>query len=467
MKKQLPHFLFLLLTLSLLSPLAAQDAIDAEFKSSTIEQLSQLLNDHYVFPEVAEKTGAHLRRQLKAGAFDKITDIKSFADALTTEVQSVNHDKHMRVRPAPDRKADPEGPPEKMLENQLHRLARQQTDMAGFREAKRLDGNIGYLDLRGFAGRLRGAPVADRYMGLLAGSDAIIIDLRKNGGGDPAMVQYLCSYFFEEKTHLNSLYWREGDRTEEFWTLDTVGGAKMADVPVFILTSNFTFSGAEEFSYNMQTRKRATLVGETTGGGANPGGMFPVNAELAVFIPTGRAINPVTQTNWEGTGVVPDVKTTAEEALDKAIELAMEAAATHRKSVAQAQKNLVGNLMEQLSTFKPGASEEPLFEQLKNCCATGLLDEIGINGMGYAYLMEFNKPETAEAIFKCNTRLFPESANVYDSYAETLLANGKKAEAVANYKKAVSVAEASNDPNVDMFRSNLKTAEEKTAVKRP
>lgn len=467
MKKQLPLFLFLLLTLFCLEPLAAQDALTAEFKSSTIEQLSQLLNEHYVFPEVAEKTGAHLRKQLKAGAFDKITDMPSFADALTKEVQSVNHDKHMRVRPAPGQRVADDAPPEKMLENQLLRLARQQTDMAGFREAKRLDGNIGYLDLRGFAGRLRGAPVADRYMGLLAGSDAIIIDLRKNGGGDPAMVQYLCSYFFGEKTHLNSLYWREGDRTEEFWTLPEVGGQKMADVPVFILTSNFTFSAAEEFCYNMQTRKRAILVGETTGGGANPGGTFPINADLVVFIPTGRAINPVTQTNWEGTGVVPEVKTTAEEALTKAIELATEAATARRENVAQAQKKLVGNLTDQLGAFKPGASEEPLFEQLKSCCATGLLDEMGINGMGYAYLMEFKKPETAEAIFKCNTRLFPESANVYDSYAETLLTNGKKAEALANYKKAVSVAEANGDPNTDMFRANLKAAEERAEVKRP
>ncbi|MCB9315608.1 MAG: S41 family peptidase [Lewinellaceae bacterium] len=244
MKKQLPLFLFLLLTLFCLEPLAAQDALTAEFKSSTIEQLSQLLNEHYVFPEVAEKTGAHLRKQLKAGAFDKITDMPSFADALTKEVQSVNHDKHMRVRPAPGQRVADDAPPEKMLENQLLRLARQQTDMAGFREAKRLDGNIGYLDLRGFAGRLRGAPVADRYMGLLAGSDAIIIDLRKNGGGDPAMVQYLCSYFFGEKTHLNSLYWREGDRTEEFWTLPGSSG-KMADVPVFILTSNFHLSRSQ------------------------------------------------------------------------------------------------------------------------------------------------------------------------------------------------------------------------------
>jgi len=463
MKKQLVLTFFLVLSIRLL----AQEALSPEFKSATIEQLSQLLNEHYVFPEVAQKTGDHLRKQLKAGAFDQYTDVPGFAEALTKEVQSVGHDKHMRIRPAPPMGGGTADAPEKILANQLTRLARQQADMAGFREAKRLDGNIGYLDLRGFAGPLRGAPVADRYMGLLAGSDAIIIDLRKNGGGDPAMVQYLCSYFFEEKTHLNSLYWREGDRTEEFWTLESVGGKKMPDVPLFILTSNFTFSGAEEFAYNMQTRKRATLVGETTGGGANPGGMFPVNAELGVFIPTGRAINPVTKTNWEGTGVTPEVKTSAEDALNKAVELAAKAAATYREKTAQAHKKQIDKLVGKLGAWKPGASDEPLFEELKSGCASGLLSEMDINGIGYAYLAQFKQPETAEVIFKCNTRLFPESANVYDSYAEALLANGKKADALANYKKAVKVAETTNDPNLEMFRANLKAVEAKAEVKRP
>ena len=113
------------------------------------------------------------------------------------------------------------------------------------------------------------------------------------------------SYFFDQKLLLNSLYWREGDRTQEFWTLADVGGMKMPDVPLFVMTSNRTFSGAEEFSYNMQTQKRATLVGQTTGGGANPGGTMRINDNLSVFIPTGKAINPITKTNWEGVGVVP------------------------------------------------------------------------------------------------------------------------------------------------------------------
>ena len=159
-------------------------------------------------------------------------------------------------------------------------------------------------------------------MNFLANADAIIFDMRQNGGGHPGLIQYICSYLFDAPTHLNSLYWRQGDRTEEFWTLDDVPGPKMPDVPVFVLTSSYTFSGAEEFSYNLQTRERATLVGETTGGGANPGGRMPVNQRFGIFIPTGRAINPITGTNWEGIGVVPDIAVDADEAYDTALAMA-------------------------------------------------------------------------------------------------------------------------------------------------
>ncbi len=440
--------------------------LTADFKTTSIERLSQLINEHYVFPDVAQQTGEHLKQQLAAGAFESCTDLKTFAEALTREVQLVNHDKHMRIRPAPPARNAAADAPERVLENQLLRMAGQKAEMAGFREAKRLEGNIGYLDLRGFANAQRGIPVADRYMGLLAGCDALIVDLRKNGGGDPAMVRYLCSFFFSEKTHLNSLYWREGDHTEDFWTLAELGAPKMPDVPLFVLTSNYTFSGAEEFCYNLQTRKRATIVGETTGGGANPGGMFPVNPELGVFIPTGRAINPVTKTNWEGVGVKPEVATPADAAFDKALELATEAAQVHRQKLENDQQKLIAGLIGQLGKLPGGSSEEAVFQQFQTCLSAGLFGEADINAMGYAYLLEFRKPEVAELVFRCNTRLFPKSANVYDSYAEALLANGKKDAARANYKKAVELAEAAGDPNLEMFRTNLQAVDQPPA-KRP
>jgi len=112
--------------------------------------------------------------------------------------------------------------------------------------------------------------------------------------------------------------------TEEFWTLRNVDGIKMPDVPIYVLTSNYTFSGAEEFAYDLQNQKRAVIVGEVTGGGANPGQMMSVNSSFIAFIPNGRAINPVTKTNWEGTGVTPDIEIAAPKALYEAQILALQ-----------------------------------------------------------------------------------------------------------------------------------------------
>jgi hypothetical protein len=450
-----------LFSLFLTGAMYAQDAaLTAEFKQSTIEQTAKLLEQHYVFPDVAKKTGEHLKSRLAAGHFDSHQDLKSFAEALTTEAQAVTKDKHMRVRPVPPRQA-PANTPERMVEERLNEITQQREAVAGFAAVKKLEGNVGYLDIRFFAGMEWGAPIADHYMALLATSDAVIIDLRKNGGGNPGMVQYLCSYFFDKKVHLNSLYWRSGDRTDEFWTLDKVGGQKMPEVPLFVLTSNRTFSGAEEFSYNMQTQKRATLVGETTGGGANPGGGFPVNDQLMIFIPTGKAINPVTKTNWEGVGVVPEVKVPQAEALDKALELAVKAAAEYREKNKKKHTALLRELFENVES---GAKDKVL-ASLRKSLEANLASEMDINALGYEYLMRHKKPEAAELIFYSNTVLFPHSANTYDSYGEALAANGKMDDSLKAYRKAVEVAKANKDQNLPMLEENLKKMEEKAKKK--
>ena len=429
-------------------------SLSAAFKQQSIDQICTLLQERYVFPEVANTTAEHLKARYKEGAFDAVSDLKSFANALTTEAQSITHDKHLRVRAAGEKKASgiQPDPLNAFLEN--HR-----SGTAGFVEVKILLGNLVYLDLRGFAPPVQGRPMADHYMALLASSDALIIDLRQNGGGSPVMVQYLCSYFFDKKVHLNSLYYRDGDRTEEFWTLDEVGGTKMPDVPLFILTSHYTFSGAEEFSYNMQTRKRAVLVGETTGGGANPGGMVPVNDQLGIFIPNGRAINPVTKTNWEGVGVVPDVKAPKEEAFEKALELAQEAAEKYRQQVREKELAQARPLFDALNKYPETTGATSVLELFKSCVTSGLMTEEDINMLGYEYLMGVNKPKTGEHIFWCNTQLFPNSANVYDSYGEALMANGEEKSAYKAYQKAVELAEKSNHPDKDLFRENLSRVE--------
>jgi hypothetical protein len=439
---------------------AQEISFTKRYKENAIHRLSKLMNDFYVYPDVAKRTEEHLMAQLKDGHFDQFSNDERFAAALTESVQSINKDKHMRIRRNRPFSA-PANTPERMIEERLDQINRSRSSNSGFSTVKIMEGNVGYLDLRGFAGMESGKTVADAYMKLMSRTDAVIIDLSKNGGGSPRMVQYLCSFFFDEHLHLNSLYWREGDRTEEFWTLDEVGGEKMPDVPLFVITSSRTFSGAEEFSYNMQTQKRATLIGQTSGGGANPGGSMRINANLSVFIPTGRAINPITKTSWEGTGVIPEIETSIEETLDTAHELAKEAAESYRAKTKEKFTQLFLDLDNEFEHYTQGKSEESILKALTNCVEAKLFGEGDINMLGYAYLMEHEKPKIAESIFKANTTLFPNSANVFDSYAESLMMNGDLQSALKNYQKAVEIATINEDRDLELFKENLENIKSK------
>jgi len=434
---------------------AKSDVLDARERSAVVDQIARLLNDNYVFPDVAAKSGQHIKARLAAGAFDSVTDATTFANRLTTELQSINHDKHMRVRVRPPADAMMQrDDPETAMAQQLREM---QSANYGFVRVEHLDGNVGYLDLRFFASQNVARETAIAAMRLLSNSDAIVIDLRKNGGGNPDMVQLLCSYFFGTRTHLNSLYWRRDNRTQEFWTLDELPGRRMPNVPLFVLTSNRTFSGAEEFTYNMQTRKRATIIGETTGGGANPGGMMPVNDRFGIFIPTGRAINPVTGTNWEGVGVKPDVAVDASVALDTALVRARAAARTYRAaedaiaSAGRAElKRGVAAASALLQKGQIAEGENALSEALRKGMTAGVQDENSINAMGYRYLQAGDKP-LAIGIFKFNVSAFPKSANTYDSLGEAYMANGDRELAIRNYRKSLEL-DASNTNAVEMLK---------------
>jgi C-terminal processing protease CtpA/Prc len=162
------------------------------------------------------------------------------------------------------------------------------------------------------------AGAATEAMSKVADTDALIIDLRDNGGGQPAMVAYISSYLFDQRTHLNDIWDRRTDRTQEFWTRNVPGKKYGGTKPVFVLTARRTFSGAEEFSYNLKSLKRATIIGETTGGGAHPVSPHRINSHFTIGVPFARAINPITKTNWEGAGVAPDIKVPASDALETA-----------------------------------------------------------------------------------------------------------------------------------------------------
>ena len=300
--------------------------LTAKEKKNTIYSIIKLLNNNYVFPEVASKIEKYLLTQMNDDAYDKVNNPISFGEALTKDLQQVSKDKHLRVNFNPenakmlkDRKMILDENDEKIVAEQM------KYDNYGFYKVERLNGNIGYIDLRSFAPSKYSADIMASAINFISNTDAVIIDLRQNGGGDPTGVQMLCSYFFDTaKVHLNDLYFRPENKTEQYWTLKELQGKRMPNADLYLLTSKFTFSGAEEFAYDLQCRKRATIVGETTGGGAHPGDIYYVDDNFVMFLPTGNAINPVTKTNWEGTGVKPDAEINADKALDKARLMALE-----------------------------------------------------------------------------------------------------------------------------------------------
>lgn len=311
--------------------------IEAAERRTAVAQAAKELRARYVFPEVGERAAAALEQALAAGAYDAIEDRGDFAERLTGDLARVARDKHIRVysRSAP-RPPPPGGPPPR--------------SEGGFVRADRLAGGVGYVEVMGFPGPDIFKPAADRAMASLAGSRAIIIDLRRNGGGDPRSVAYLLSFLLPPDTHVNDFVSRnEGTDTFRRSSFRTIPVATdLQSTPVSVLVSGRTFSGGEEFAYDITALKRGVLLGEVTGGGANPGGMWPISPDLSLFVPDGRAENPVTKTNWEGVGVAPDVAAPAGEALRVALsQLGVQAAAGEVDALSQAR------------LFRPRTTEQP------------------------------------------------------------------------------------------------------------
>ncbi|AXK72164.1 peptidase [Lysobacter sp. TY2-98] len=292
-------------------------AMDARTQQAVIASAIAQLDRAYVFPETAKTMGADLRARLQRKEFEGL-DGDGLAEAMTKALRSVSHDGHLEVRyivDAPSPGAAP-NPASKAGDGELVQQRRLNFGMA---HVERLKGNLGYIDVHQFGRPNGAAPRISAAMGFLADTDALIIDLRKCGGGDPETVMAFASYLYDRPTHLNDVYWRDENRLETRWTQATVPGKRYgASRPVFLLTSRDTFSGCEDLAYAMKNNRRAVVVGETTGGGAHAGGPQPLADHFMMFVPTGRPINPVTHGDWEGVGVAPDVAVSADSALDVA-----------------------------------------------------------------------------------------------------------------------------------------------------
>jgi hypothetical protein len=299
--------------------------MDTTTVTEIVHNLSEKLKACYVFPEIAGIICERLYQHLEDGEYADIGPGESLALALTEHLQSVNHDEHLWVRWYPEPLPDHEGSMLQSQERLVEYRQKAKLDNYGLHKVERLPGNVGYIDIRYFYRPSWGSgDTAAAAMNFLANMDALIFDLRKCRGGNPGMVALISSYLFDgEPVHLNSLYWREEDLTQQYWTLPYVPGRRFGYKPVYVLTSKDTFSAGEEFAYNLKTRQRAALVGETTGGGAHPGSPYRLHPHLEVFIPRGRAINPITKQNWEGIGVVPDISILGEQALKAAYGMAL------------------------------------------------------------------------------------------------------------------------------------------------
>jgi len=294
---------------------------------STVKSVGQVIKSGYVFPEIGREIAEFIIANFNRSKYKGLTS-RELAEHLTNDTRSINGDKHLRVIFDPKRVAQIR---ERELKDNLSSelpdewLNRMRRDNYGFTQVKILEGNIGYLELRGFFDTKYAGKTDVAAMAFLENTDALIIDLRKNGGGSPSMVQLISSYFFEdEPIRLNDFYSRESNETVQSWTLPYVPGVRNAEKKIYVLVGNRTFSAAEGFSYHLKHLNRAIIVGQVTGGGAHPGGLKVATDDFLVWIPSGRAINPITGTNWEGVGVIPNVKVPEDQALSVAHKLALD-----------------------------------------------------------------------------------------------------------------------------------------------
>jgi C-terminal processing protease CtpA/Prc len=282
-----------------------RDIVDAKERALVVTQVMERLRESYVLEDVARRVEKEIRAREKAGQYDGLSSVAEFVQALTRDLQAASGDKHLVVSLSGEPTAN----------GQRSCL---------FVNVAVLIGNVGYIKFNAFRSPEVCGGIAAAAMSLVADCDALILDLRDNSGGDPAMVAFMSSYLFPQPVHLSDIYERGRRVTVESWTLSFVPGPKFVDKPVFVLTSPRTFSGAEEFAYDLQMLKRAVVVGETSGGGAHPALSVRIGDRFEVAVPVARYINPISGTNWEGSGVGPDIRVREELAVQAAYRAALE-----------------------------------------------------------------------------------------------------------------------------------------------
>ena len=421
------------------------EPVTAEERETVVERVAELLTEYYVFPDVALECIERVNSRLYEGAYDDIARPNLFVAALNEDLRDVSGDKHLKVLALFGVENEEEPDAEAGLVDELDRRHFLERGNYGIIRVEWLKGNIGYIDLRAFTSLYVARDKFVAAMALLSNMDAIIVDLRKEVmGGPPETVQFLASYFFDEPTHLSTAYFRSDDVTEEMWTLENVPGDRMADVPLYILTSEDVFSAGEGFTYALQAVGRATVIGEITMGGAHITRPFPIGTRFRAMIPWARSFDPSTGANWEGVGVRPDVAVDADDALDVALEMARNDAEPRREAREADDLAALESVVERLLAAErsmgegDAAATSALREALDRGLALGLLNEGTVDDIGHYYL-DRGDVDIAIEVFTLNAERYPDSYNVYHSLGEAYVEQGAVRLAVAKFKRSLEL----------------------------
>jgi len=336
------------------SPDSPNHVLDDAARSAVIDGLLKQIDRIYIFPEMAKRMEQAIRARKARKEYASITSGQEFARTLTDHLRQVCKDRHLSVDYFPQGiPYDSEKPPAAEEIQQFRERGRRRN--YEFKKVERLDGGIGLLQVDGFYPGDWVGDTAAAAMTFLANSEAIILDLRQNHGGYPTGVVLLCSYFLKEETRLSDQVNRAENTTRQYWSYPVVPGPRLAEKDLYILTSRETFSAAESLAYDLQALKRATIVGETTGGGAHGTTIYRITDHFSASIPFSNAINPITKTDWEGTGVKPDVAVPADQALLTAHLMALEKALRRHgddTALADSLKRAIAEKEKEMATLK-------------------------------------------------------------------------------------------------------------------
>lgn len=446
-----PLFLSLLFCLPSHAQEGKYERVNNQEVVSLIDSIAKAVEKYYISAEMGKSMGDFIRKKQEQGAYNNLS-YDSLAKSLRKDFVSVSGDVHMS---AFYRKRT-ETPKEDRLTNKLSDYGERSN--FGHTELKISKDNLGYLKISHFTNYpffSRAKAAVDNSLKMLQHTDALLIDLRNNGGGFEEIVAYLVSYFVKGETGLlQEYYCRFQDSRRNIRISEELPGKRLLDIPVYILINKHTGSAAESFAYLMKHLKRATVIGETSVGAGNGSNYFRISDRFMLQVATWETINQVTKTSWEKTGVVPHIETSSEEAYDKARELAEVAAKKYKEQRNETYSSILDELDHAVAGEENAVRDEEIVHSLEKAHAYGLIDEGGINSLGYEFLIQKGQGKTAEAIFKANTLFYPSSANVFDSYGEALAANGNLETSLQNYEIAVKIAQKNGDADVNIYIEN-------------